>query len=157
VCSFLDLIGRYSKSYLQRWPTEQLQHILNLAQTSQRVEPTTHRSQVQILSYPLRIRLGSEKVNQLVADYQSGITTTQLMKDYKISKTSVLKLLKNAGVKMRHQSLTKEQVNEAAVLYEGGRSLAVVAATMGLPQESLRRAMITIGMKMRSTGRPTGS
>jgi hypothetical protein len=101
--------------------------------------------------------LGSEKVNQLVADYQSGITTTQLMKDYKISKTSVLKLLKNAGVKMRHQSLTKEQVNEAAVLYEGGRSLAVVAATMGLPQESLRRAMITIGMKMRSTGRPTGS
>jgi hypothetical protein len=65
-------------------------------------------------------RLGSAKVAQLVADYQAGQTTTQLMTTYRIGKGTVLRLLETAGVPRRNQPLTPKQCAEAITLYPAG-------------------------------------
>jgi len=72
------------------------------------------------------------------------------MAEYGISKASVLKLLADAGVPMRRQPLTAAQVTEAVDLYQAGLSLAKVSELLTLPHESVRRALIDAGVRMRS-------
>jgi hypothetical protein len=47
-------------------------------------------------------------VARLVADYESGVRSTKLMKDYGLSKGSVLKVLRESGAALRRQGLTPE-------------------------------------------------
>jgi transposase-like protein len=54
---------------------------------------------------------------------------------------------------MRRQPLKKKQVTEAGDLYRSGLSLAKVSKAMGLPHESVRRALLEVGVQMRSRGR----
>jgi hypothetical protein len=78
------------------------------------------------------------------------------MADHDISKAGILKLLAEAGVSMRRQPLTPEQVREATELYRSGLSLAKVSAQLALPHESIRRALIDAGVRMRPRGRARG-
>lgn len=48
-------------------------------------------------------RLGAERIGQIVADYASGISTTQLAKGHGIGKGTLLRLLRERGVAIRHQ------------------------------------------------------
>jgi hypothetical protein len=73
-------------------------------------------------------RLGPDIIAQLVADYEAGLPTTALTTTYGLSKGSVLQLLRQNGVEVRHQSLTPDQLQEAVGLYEQGWSLAKVGA-----------------------------
>jgi hypothetical protein len=41
---------------------------------------------------------------------------------------------------------------EAVTLYEGGNSLTAVHREIGVPRESLRRALVDAGVKMRPRG-----
>ena len=99
-------------------------------------------------------RLGIEQIEQLVADYESGIDTTELMVTYQLSKSSVLKLLASRGVAMRHQSMTDEQISSAVALYEEGRSLIAIVKELTIPRETIRRALIDAGVTLRKRGRP---
>ena len=137
----VDLISRYSKLQ-QPHESPDLQRILGAAQQGRSGQPAKVRD--------LGRRLGQAKIDQLAADYQSGTPTTQLMAEYGISKASVLKLLADAGVPMRRQPLTAAQVTEAVDLYQAGLSLAKVSELLTLPHESVRRALIDAGVRMRS-------
>jgi hypothetical protein len=145
--SFVDVVAAYSNLTHPYKSTAQLRRLLETARTGAR-EPDL---QPEVRS--LRRRLGDEAVAQIVADYKAGKPTTQLMADHGISKTGVLKLLADAGVSMRRQPLTSEQVGEAAELYRSGLSLAKVAAQLVLPLESIRRGLIDAGVQMRPRGR----
>jgi hypothetical protein len=74
------------------------------------------------------------------------------METYTLSKTSVLKLLKANGVTMRRQPLTDEQLQQTAKLYNTGRSLAAIESELNIPKESIRRALIEEGIKLRPRG-----
>jgi len=54
--------------------------------------PRIHRAQQ---------RLGPEAIAQLVADYQAGRSTTELMRQHRIGKGTVLRILDGAGVTRR--------------------------------------------------------
>jgi len=125
-----------------------LQHLLDLA---------THHPAVHSKPTPTNVRnvtrrLGLGTINQLVAEYVGGIETTDLTVKYGLSKTSVLKLLDSNGVSMRRQPLTEEQVTDASVLYESGKSLTAIVEQLDLPRESIRRALIDAGITMRRRG-----
>jgi len=85
--SFVDLLGRYSN-------TRQLRRALTLALV-ERDDSVDGRPAPRI--HKLEYRLGPSTIGQIVKDYRSGFTSTQLMDDYGISKTSILRVLHEAG------------------------------------------------------------
>lgn len=57
---------------------------------------------------------------ELVAAYEAGATTRQLMASYNLGKGAVLRLLRANGVQLRYQSMTPEQVETVIRLYARG-------------------------------------
>jgi hypothetical protein len=96
-------------------------------------------------------RLGSAQVAQLVADYQAGQTTTQLMASYGIGKGTVLRLLETAGIPRRNQPLTPEQCAEAIRLYQQGWSLARVGLHLGRDDSLIHLVLQRAGIPRRDS------
>jgi len=75
----------------------------------------SRRSPVLAMSSPSRQkqraedRLGPKRVALLLADYQAGVPTTELMRTYSLGKGAVLRLLRTNGVPRRRQGLSTEQ------------------------------------------------
>jgi hypothetical protein len=99
--------GRHSKPINPEKALEDLQDIHDPAAATTRNTDKTPRSAMHILTHDITRRLGPLAILQLVADYGSGQTTTQLMEPYALSKTPVLKLLTANGVTIRRQPLTE--------------------------------------------------
>jgi hypothetical protein len=90
----------------------------------------------------------------LVARYEAGAHTTELMKEFSISKSSMLKVLREDNVKMRRQVMTVEQIEQAIVLYtQGYYSLKATAAESKLLKQSIRNALIKAGVEIRPSTR----
>jgi DNA invertase Pin-like site-specific DNA recombinase len=106
-----------------------------------RIQKTTPRQSGPSTVRNVRRRLGAETLAEITTKYQSGTTTTQLMADYSLSKSAVLKILKDAGASMRRQPMTAEQVSEAKRLRDEGLTIAEIAAELGLARESVRRGL----------------
>jgi hypothetical protein len=70
-------------------------------------------------------------LDQIVADYEAGDSTLDLVARYGLGKGTVLKLLRDRGAEIRHQSLAPEELAEAIQLYESGLSLARVGEHFG--------------------------
>ena len=86
---------------------------------------------------------------QLVADYEAGMPSTQLVVTYGLGKGSVLKLLDEAGVQMRNRGLPKDKLEKAAKLYRDGWSLARVGKQFGCSPDTLRLALANHGVQIR--------
>jgi len=86
--------------------------------------------------------------------YREGMTTRQLSEYYGIGKTSVTKLLRLGGVPLRYQSLSAEQLRQAAQLYKNGKSVAQVAKVLELPSSSVYDALKRTGVEIRSAHEP---
>jgi len=72
--------------------------------------------------YNVSRQLEPEAVAQLVADYQAGTPTTELIKQHAIGKGTVLGILDKAGVIRKQRRMSAEQVAEAVGLYRQGWS-----------------------------------
>ena len=96
-------------------------------------------------------RLKSDTVAQIVERYETGEPSTTLAAAYGISKGSVIKLLREAGVKIRNQGLTDDQSSHAL-------SRRVVAGqyrrTPGVDHGTVSRQLRKRGVKMRDTHGP---
>lgn len=72
------------------------------------------------------------------------------MKAFDLSKGSVLKVLREAGVTMRNQGLRCEQIGEAQRLYEdAGWSLARIGEKFGVDHGTVWRQLRKRGVQMR--------
>lgn len=94
-------------------------------------------------------RLNDDARAQVVARYSAGETTTVLAKDYDVAKSTIIGILRANNVVVRRQPMTVDQVSEAARLYEAGLSLSQVAEALGVNQETMRIAIINVGVKIR--------
>ncbi|MGI8667296.1 MAG: helix-turn-helix domain-containing protein [Jatrophihabitans sp.] len=86
---------------------------------------------------------------QVVADYEAGLSTTALTRKYGLGKSSVMRLLHEAGVAMRKQPLSDDQAVEAIRLYEAGVSTSRIASMLGLNQSTVWRTLTARGVAMR--------
>lgn len=100
----MEVLGRYSKlEPLKTFPEVEAYRSL-----PSEPAPTTHK---------LDQRLTPELIAELAAAYESGLSTNKLMRQYDLSKGSVLKLLREAGVKLRNQGIPNEAAAEVTRLY----------------------------------------
>jgi len=99
-------------------------------------------------------RLQASAKADIVARYEAGETSTALAAEYGVAKSTVLNLLRSAGVAVRRQPLTPQQVSEAARLYDSGLSLSQVAERLSVNQETMRMALKSAGIALRP---PTGA
>lgn len=87
----MDLLGRYSN-------LRELQQELEALYEEIEKQPRVKRKPpVATHIHKIEMRLGMETIQQIVADYRDGYTSTQLMAEYGIGKTSMLRLLHEAG------------------------------------------------------------
>lgn len=87
----VDLLGRYSNL------RELQKELKDLYQEMEKQPPVARKPLVATHIHKIEMRLGRETIQQIVADYRDGFTSTQLMAEYGIGKTSMLRLLHEAG------------------------------------------------------------
>lgn len=87
---------------------------------------------------------------ELIAAYVAGSPTTALMERYGLGKGTVLGVLHRAGVALRNQGLGDDDLPQAVTLYESGLSLKRVAEQMSCDAETVRQALKTAGVRVRS-------
>jgi hypothetical protein len=105
---------------------------------------------------PHRARqLGSDRIEQLIADYQSGATVYELATACGIDRRTVSDIVHRHDVPMRRRGLTDEQAEDAERLYHQGWSLARIGDRMDVAADTVRKHLLDRGVTMRDThGRP---
>jgi len=146
----VELIRRYSKQDGTWFELERLLRVLERIPAGIRPERAPRGG----TRFKLEQRLDPETVAQLVADYEAGVPTTQLTSRYHLGKSSVLRLLAEAGVAMRKRPMTPEQVDEAVALYEGGLAYRQVAAQLRLDRTTVWHALKAHGVVFRPANEP---
>ena len=137
----VELVGRYSKL-----PDPcRIEQLLTDLRTSKPQKP----SSVPSRRHRLADRLGPEVIAAIIAQYEAGAPSTQLGRDYGISKESVLRLLKDSGVKLRRQGLSPTQAKDVVRLYESGLSLVQVGQALRVDPSTAHLELKRVGVRMR--------
>lgn len=97
----------------------------------------------------LRRKLPPEVIDELVQRYKSGEFTTDLSREYGISKSGFLKLLRDEGVKLRKQPITPEDERRAVELYESGMTIYGVIERVGYSYGVINRMVHKRGVNVR--------
>ena len=116
-----------------------------------RVTHRSDRSPDVVRPFKLDQRLDEVIRAEIVTSYVSGEPSTAIAALYGLNKNSVIKVLREAGVPIRRQSLTNEQIDDAAQLYQAGQSLAKIGIKLGVEASTVRRALLSRGVRMRDT------
>lgn len=104
------------------------------------------------MSRSLRRRLEPALIKQIVAEYESGATTPSLCAAYGLSKTGVLRLLRDEGVALRRRPLTRDQVESARAMYEHGHPIATIASRLNTSYNNVRQRLAEEGVQLRPRG-----
>jgi transposase-like protein len=104
-------------------------------------------------------RLTPEQRQDVVDRYRAGEHTTTIAKSFDVAKSTIIKVLRDNDVPMRRQAMTPEQVTEGVQLYvDEELSLSHVAERLGVVQETMRLALLDVGVTLRpKTGGETAS
>lgn len=147
----VEVMQRYSNLYILSKTLDILREA-GLINPDGKPIPRSDRS-AELIAQPFKLsqRLDQSTINELIKQYVSGKSSYELAATYNLSKGSVIKQLRDAGIPIGNQRLTAEQVSEAAQLYSEGLSLAKVGANLGADAGTVRRALIRRGVKMRDT------
>ena len=90
------------------------------------------------------------EIESLGERYKSGASVYELADEFQISRETVSRHLKAAGVPMRRRSLTPDQIDEAARLYVTGLSVMDIGAALGVHGSTIQLALKRRGMRMRN-------
>ncbi len=100
-------------------------------------------------------RVSKEKEHKIVEGYRAGRTVYELADKFGIHRITVGEVLKRAGVTMRRQAPTNEQLQEMVILYESGMALLGVGKRTGFSPTTVRKYLLGAGVRIRdSHGRP---
>jgi DNA-directed RNA polymerase specialized sigma24 family protein len=87
------------------------------------------------------------------ARHSTGASLADLQQAYSLSRGSVQRLLRDAGVRRRRKSLTDVEVAVLVNRYGAGLTLREIASEQGLPKTTVQDALARAGMAMRPSGR----
>lgn len=90
------------------------------------------------------------EIEALGTRYQSGATVYDLADEFQISRETVSRHLKAAGVQMRRRSLTPDQVEQAARLYADGLSLMDIGSQLHVHGSTVNLVLRRHGVTMRN-------
>ena len=94
--------------------------------------------------------LNETELARLTKRYGSGATVYELATEFGVHRTTISQHLKAAGVQMRLQAMTAEQVKTATTLYATGLSLADVGGHLGVHASTVYLTLRQYGVAMRN-------
>lgn len=111
-----------------------------------------------MLAKPPQRRVSPEMLTELINGYQDGSTTYELARRHGLNRNTIAAHLRSAGVTIRMDGMTPDQVELAAECYRAGWSLAQVGRRIGADAETIRKRLREHGVVIRnpSTSRPPG-
>lgn len=90
-------------------------------------------------------RLEAETINRLVAEYVAGTTAAELGRRYGIAKSSVLRLVRQAGERVRHPRLSATDTARLVQLYEAGLPQKDIAQRLGRSPSAVWHCLRRLG------------
>ncbi|TDU87557.1 hypothetical protein EV138_1081 [Kribbella voronezhensis] len=96
-------------------------------------------------------RLDSETVAKIVAEYEAGGSSESIGALFCLSKRSVIKILREAGIKVRYPRMTEAELRRATMLYNSGSSLVGVGNRLGREHSTVYKALKRARVRMRDT------
>jgi hypothetical protein len=84
------------------------------------------------------------------------MTTYQLARKHGLNRNTVAAHLRSAGVTIRMDGMTPDQIEFAANCYQAGWSLARIGLEVGADAETVRKRLWEQGVTLRSTSKTIG-
>lgn len=100
----------------------------------------------------LHRRLGIKIIQEIVSRYNAGEHTTNLSREFGISKSGLIQLLRGGGVKLRKQPMTPDDSQRAARFYQSEVSISEVVEQIGFTYSTVRKSLHRSGVAMRPKG-----
>ncbi|MFB2556784.1 hypothetical protein [Herbiconiux liangxiaofengii] len=137
-------LNRFASPEAGEKTLEELNALFCLVSSSENVRPVTTPK-----IHDAARRLGAERVSELVAKYEAGAPAQTLANEFNIGSSTVLRLVRTAGGRVRRHGVEDEVRDEARRLYESGLSVQKVADRLGLTQSTTLRTLTRAGVTMR--------
>ena len=96
-------------------------------------------------------RLTLKQQAEVVCRYQAGAQMKYLAQHYGIHRSTVSAILKRHSVSTRQSGLSADQVRRAVMLYEQGKSLAVIGSKLEVDTGTVHNRLREQGVIMRDT------
>lgn len=139
----VEVVGRYS-NYPKPLLSGQSVRTLPDAIQPEQVKSADPRA------HALDRRLSPEALQQLLGDYQAGVSANQLAVRYQLGRSSIRRLLRESGVPRRYQAMTEDEIDQAVDLYESGLTISRAAIQLGRPQSTVQTALSRRDVDMRN-------
>jgi uncharacterized protein (DUF433 family) len=85
--------------------------------------------------------------------YRAGASVAELQQQFDLSRGSVQRVLREAGVRRRRKSLTEDDLAVLVKRYEAGLTIREIASEQGLPKTTVQGALARAGVGMRPAAR----
>ena len=137
--ALVEVLGRYSNHCDQG---KRIERVLEIPLS----EPTTP------VSKPLRKvhrRLQAHELDQLAEAYLAGSTLAQLSDRFRKHPSTISTDLERRGVARRYRIVEGERLHLAIQSYQDGQSVVSIGKELGVADETVRKALIQAGVKLR--------
>ena len=136
----MDLVGRYSNP----------PHIPgDLRKLTEMTPDGTLTQATGVAPKQRQHRLRPQELEQLTADYRSGVAVNDLATQYDLNRDTVIEHMRRQGVPRRYPRLGETEVREAISLYYSGESLAKIGKQMDVDAGTVGRALHKTGVVLR--------
>ncbi len=113
---------------------------------------TTHDRGIALSHLPHRVKFTSLTLAQraeVARLYAIGVSVPDICARFNITKNTVIRLRKQAGVPQRERGLNEPQGDEAEVMYASGKSLLTIAKHFSTGVGAVRGCLLRRGVRMR--------
>jgi hypothetical protein len=90
-------------------------------------------------------RLEAGRIDRLVAEYVAGTTAAELGRRYGLAKSSVLRLVREAGERVRHPRLSDSETAQLVALHAAGISQKAIAERLGRSPSAVWHCLHRLG------------
>ena len=113
---------------------------------------TTHDRGIALSHLPHRVKFTSLTLAQraeVARLYAIGVSVPDICARFNVTKNTVIRLRKQAGVPQRERGLNEPQGDEAEVMYASGKSLLTIAKHFSTGVGAVRGCLLRRGVRMR--------
>ena len=90
-------------------------------------------------------RLQADTIERLVAEYAAGTTAAELARRYGLAKTTVARLIRQAGELLRHPRFSPAETARLVKLHEVGLTQKAIAERLGRSQSAVWHRLRRLG------------
>jgi transposase len=90
-------------------------------------------------------RLQADTIERLVAEYATGTTAAELARRYGLAKTTVARLIRQAGELVRHPRFSPAETARLVKLHEAGLTQKAIAERLGRSQSAAWHRLRRLG------------